>query len=137
MKCVDLVLTLPSALLPHIRRTCSACFCLALHFLCFCPFCAVYVSGRGRSYWTSGSAVEQVTGAFEQRQAKWTQNGQSMRTLAGAIPKLEAHGDSKQGSKMHFAWQSTLLTMSISELLLRTGTRDFGFIAAKSAKLLV
>ena len=97
----------------------------------------MYLSGRGRSYWTSGSAVEQVTGAFEQRQAKWTQNGQSMRTLAGAILKLEAHGDSKQRSKMHFAWQSTLLTMSISELLLRTGTRDFGFIAAKSAKLLV
>ena len=74
----------------------------AKHFL-FCTFCAVYLPGRVRSCWTSGSAVEQVTGAFERRQAE-TQNGQSMRTLAGAILALEAHGDSKQQPEMHFAY---------------------------------
>ena len=97
----DFTSSFASTCRPNMYTLCFNIFS-PLCFL-FCTFCAVYLPGRVRSCWTSGSAVEQVTGAFERRQAE-TQNGQSMRTLAGAILAPEAHGDSKQQPEMHFAY---------------------------------
>lgn len=103
MKCVDFV-TLPPASLPHVGQTCTLCastfFTTLLSLLYFFVLCTCQAESE---------AVGQVVRLLNKSQAllnsdRPRQNGQSMRTLAGAIFELEAHGDSKQQPEMHFAY---------------------------------